>query len=102
MTKAPRFTVYHVASTMASKSFYFEHHARALVAKLNAREARYYNDPERKAAAATAYAYATVEHYRTKIVHMVTKRNMMSGLEYEEPSNTPGYLSPSSETYWST
>jgi hypothetical protein len=95
MTKAPRFTVYHVASTMASKSFYFEHHARALVAKLNAREARYSDGP-------TPYAYTTCAAYRTEIVHMVKRRNMMSGLEYEEPSNTPGYLSPSSETYWST
>jgi hypothetical protein len=97
MAKAPRFTVYHVASTMASKEFYFEHHAKAHVAKLNERNARYYP----KDAAGTAYAYATVEDYRTKIVYMVTKRNMMSGKEYQEPSNTPGYLSPASEAYWS-
>lgn len=96
MAKAPRFAVYHVSSTMHSKSFYFEHHAKALVAKLNERSVRlgYSDGPE-------AYAYATIEHYRTKIVHMVTKRNMMTGLEYEEASNTPSYMSPSCESYWS-
>ena len=99
MPKAPRFVVYHVASTMHKKSFYFEHHASALAAKLNEREARHaaYSSNVSEA----AYAVATVEHYKTHVVHMVTRRNLITGLEYEEPSNTPGYMSPSSEAYWS-
>ena len=31
----------------------------------------------------------------------VTRKNMMSGKEYQERYDTPGYCSPSSETYWS-
>jgi hypothetical protein len=34
-------------------------------------------------------------------VHMVTRINLMSKKEYQEPSNTPGYMSPASEAYWS-
>lgn len=32
---------------------------------------------------------------------MVTRRNLMTGQEYQEPEDTPGYLSPASEAYWS-
>ena len=32
----------------------------------------------------------------------VKKKNMMNGEEFMEPVNTPYYLSPSSETYWSS
>ena len=31
----------------------------------------------------------------------VTKRNLMTGEEFQEQVNTPYYCSPSSETYWS-
>ena len=31
----------------------------------------------------------------------VTRRNMMSGVEFQERYDTPYYCSPSSETYWS-
>ena len=47
------------------------------------------------------YGVASVEHYNAKVVKMVEKINMMSGLKYMEASNTPGYCSPSSEAYWS-
>jgi hypothetical protein len=32
----------------------------------------------------------------------VTRRNAMTGVEYSERYDTPYYLSPSSETYWSS
>ena len=32
---------------------------------------------------------------------MVEKTNMMTGKKYMESVNTPGYMSPSSEAYWS-
>ena len=32
---------------------------------------------------------------------MVTRKNMMSGREYQERYDTPYFCSPSSETYWS-
>ena len=31
----------------------------------------------------------------------VTRKNMMSGVEFQERYDTPYYCSPSSETYWS-
>ena len=31
----------------------------------------------------------------------VTRKNMMSGIEFKERYDTPYYCSPSSETYWS-
>jgi hypothetical protein len=31
----------------------------------------------------------------------VTRKNMMSGKEYQERYDTPYYCSPSSETFWS-
>lgn len=31
----------------------------------------------------------------------VTKKNLMSGIEYQERYDTPYYCSPSSESYWS-
>jgi len=39
------------------------------------------------------------------VVHVyetfITRKNMMSGKEYQERYDTPYYCSPSSETYWS-
>lgn len=32
----------------------------------------------------------------------VTRRNIMSGKEFQERADTPYYCSPSSETYWSS
>ena len=32
----------------------------------------------------------------------VTRKNMMSGAEFQERYDTPYYCSPSSETYWSS
>ena len=93
MKKSPRFVVYHALSTMADKSFYFEHHAQAQVAKLNDRETRY--------GRSRLYTYATVENYERNVVRMVTRVNLLTGQEYQEPSNTPGYMSPASEAYWS-
>ena len=35
-------------------------------------------------------------------VKMVTRKNLMSGIEYQEAEDTPLCSSPASETYWST
>jgi hypothetical protein len=80
----PQFVVYHIASTMERHRYKVEHAARKLVAGLG---------PE--------YAYTTLEDYNKNVVYMVTRINLMSGLPFEEPSNTPGYMSPASESYWS-
>ena len=39
--------------------------------------------------------------FHAEIEKMVTKRNLMSGLEFEQRANTPIGCDPSSETYWS-
>ena len=38
------------------------------------------------------------KHYKPK---MVTRKNLMTGLEFEEDVNTPNCCSPASETFWS-
>jgi len=48
----------------------------------------------RYAIAASAFFHQNIEKSRK-----VT--NMMSGKEFVEPVNTPNYMSPASETYWS-
>jgi hypothetical protein len=50
---------------------------------------------------AAVYGVASVEDYRSQVVRMVTRKNLLSGKEYQEASNTPGFCSPSSEAYWS-
>ena len=46
-------------------------------------------------------AIAEAEYYSKNIERFVTKKNMMSGKEYTESVNTPNYMSPASEAYWS-
>jgi len=40
-------------------------------------------------------------HVKLWGAQMVTRHNLMSGKPYQERRDTPVYLSPSSETYWS-
>jgi len=47
------------------------------------------------------YGVAEVSHYRNRVVRTVTRQNLLSGKDFQEASNTPGYCSPSSEAYWS-
>jgi hypothetical protein len=42
-----------------------------------------------------------VEQDKKKKVKMKKVRNLMSGKEIEIPADTPVYLDPSKETYWS-
>ena len=46
-------------------------------------------------------AIAEADYYYKTIEKFVTKKNMMSDKEYTESVNTPSYMSPSSESYWS-
>ena len=53
------------------------------------------NDPQYRFGIAEAdYFHKTVEKKRMR-------KNMMNGVEFAETVNTPGYMSPSSEAYWS-
>ena len=62
--------------------------------KLNLTEPKE-NDPRyRFAIAAKAYFHQNIEK-------KVAKRNLSTGIVYEETVNTPVHMSPASETYWS-
>ena len=56
------------------------------------------NEPE---APQFTMGIADSEYYRKNIEKTVTRVNMMSGEEYTESVNTPSYMSPASESYWS-
>lgn len=44
---------------------------------------------------------ADCEWFHTFIEKHRTVKSMMGGKEYSEPVNTPNYMSPASEAYWS-
>ena len=46
-------------------------------------------------------AIAEAEYYAKNIEKFVTRKNLMTGATYEESVNTPNYMSPASEAYWS-
>lgn len=47
------------------------------------------------------YAIADYDNYRANIEQQVQRTNLMSGQTYMESVNTPNYMSPASEAYWS-
>ena len=53
------------------------------------------NDPQFR------YAIAEADYFHSTIEKSRTTSNMMSGKPIVEPVNTPNYMSPSSEAYWS-
>jgi len=46
------------------------------------------------------FSWAERNWYETNVVHEVERTNAMTGQKFKELSNTPYYMSPSSETYW--
>jgi hypothetical protein len=50
---------------------------------------------------AEEYAVAEYTYYQDNIERQVERVNLMSGKTYTESVNTPGYMSPASEAYWS-
>lgn len=47
------------------------------------------------------YSITDAVNFYTNVEKKVTRKNLMSGLEYQEPVNTPNYMSPACESYWS-
>ena len=47
------------------------------------------------------YGIAEADYFHKSIEKSRTTSNMMSGKPIVEPVNTPNYMSPSSEAYWS-
>jgi hypothetical protein len=58
--------------------------------------------PWRKPTCYRCLALAEKKNHVFPPVPMVKRVNIISGLEFEEPEDTPYFLSPSSETYWSS
>lgn len=82
------YTVYNIETTMSKNSYKTAAAAKAAVTRLN------------KGKGANVYDWASLEDYNTKVVHMVERRNAMTGEMFMERSNVPFYASASSETYW--
>jgi len=53
------------------------------------------NDPQYR------YGVAEANYFHTSIERSRTVKNMMNGAPIVETVNTPGYMSPRSEAYWS-
>ena len=53
------------------------------------------NDPQFRMGIAEA------EYFHKTIERKVAKRNLSTGIVYEERINTPAHMSPATETYWS-
>jgi hypothetical protein len=47
------------------------------------------------------YAIAEAEYFHKHIEKSRTVKNLMNGKPFTESVNTPGYMSPRSESYWS-
>ena len=47
------------------------------------------------------YAIAATAYFHQNIERKVAKRNLSTGIVYEETVNTPNYMSPACEAYWS-
>ena len=47
------------------------------------------------------YGIAEANYFHTTIEKQRTRTNMISKAEYSETVNTPNYMSPASEAYWS-
>ena len=47
------------------------------------------------------YAIAEADYFHNTIEKSRTRTNMMSKAQYTETVNTPSYMSPASESYWS-
>jgi hypothetical protein len=90
------FTVFHKARADRGEPFRIKEHVRNKSSRI-----RNYDHYSYKPAPVLA---VNEDHFRknnSEPVPMVTRVNLMSGLEYQEPADTPLCCSPASETYWS-
>jgi hypothetical protein len=47
------------------------------------------------------YGIAEAAYFHSSIERSRTVENLINGVEFSEPVNTPNYMSPRSEAYWS-
>lgn len=50
---------------------------------------------------AVAEEYRAIGYFAKVSETYVTRKNLMSGVEFQERYDTPGFCSPSSESFWS-
>jgi hypothetical protein len=74
--------------------------AKAAVTRIAKAEGLLKTDPNH---AVFRYGIAEADYFHTTIEKKVLRRVLegFGGKEFMEPVNTPNYMSPSSETYWS-
>ena len=72
--------------------------AKAAVTRIAKAEGLLQTDPNH---AVYRYGIAEADYFHKHIEKKVAKRNLSTGIVYEETINTPNYMSPASETYWS-
>ena len=72
--------------------------AKAAVTRIAKAEGLLLTDPNH---AVYRYGIAEADYFHKHIEKRVAKRNLSTGIVYEETINTPNYMSPASETYWS-
>ena len=72
--------------------------AKAAVTRIAKAEGLLQTDPNH---AVYRYGIAEANYFHKTIEKRVAKRNLSSGIVYEETVNTPAHMSPASETYWS-
>ena len=71
--------------------------AKAAVTRIAKAEGLLLTDPNH---ALYRYGIAEADYFHKHIEKRVAKRNLSTGIVYEETINTPNYMSPASETYW--
>ena len=81
--------VYHIKSTTILKVFNKESSAKRSSTCAN------------RNAGSVQYSYASSEAYNTRVVKKITVKSLMTGQDVEIDSNTPWFLRPDAEAYWS-
>lgn len=56
----------------------------------------------RKAVKREDFLITEDDNFYVNVQKVVTKKNLITGVEFQQPVNTPPICDPSTETYWST
>ena len=85
------YVVFDSITTIIVKTVKTEGAAKAAITRLK-KDASYANN---------FLTYAEQTYFEQNIEKHVRVKNLMTDVEFDEPINRPGYLSPASEAYWS-
>lgn len=91
------YVIFYIESTVMVGS---DGHSWSARTYKNAWQAKKYCENLNRKAGQVLYSWLSADEYQNRVVHMVERINLRSGQKYLEPSNTPDYLSPSCERYW--